>query len=576
MKMFLRFFKQYPKESVLAPLFKLLEACFDLLVPLVVAAIIDDGISGDGGKSLVFRMVIVLVILAFVGLVCAVAAQYFAAKAAVGGAARLRHDLFVHIQSFTYAQTDKVGTSTLMTRLTSDINQLQSGVNMTLRLLLRSPIIVFGAAILAFTVDTRLALIFIITIPVLAAVVFAIMLGGIPLYKKVQGRLDRVTGATRENLNGIRVIRAFCKEDEEVEKFNRINREQTAYQNKAGYLSSAMNPLTYIIINLATVILLQQGAFRMQIPGSDLTQGEMVALINYMSQILIELVKLANTVFLVTKAMACGNRVQAVLDMPAGHEFTADTATKEGSAVSFEHVSMSYHKGGEPSLRDVHFSVSPGQTVGIIGGTGSGKSTLVNLIPRFYDATEGRVTVLGRDVRSYQPDELRALIGVVPQKAVLFKGTIRDNLLWGKADASDLELWQALSTAQAADFVKEKDGQLDAPVAQRGKNFSGGQKQRLTVARALVGEKPILILDDSASALDFATEAHLRKALQALPHRPTTFIVSQRTASVRFADLIIVLDNGEVCGMGRHDDLMASCQVYREIYESQFKGGEGA
>ena len=572
MKVFFRFFKLYPKESVLSPLFKLLEACFDLLVPLVVASIIDKGIGGED-RGFIIRMTLVLVLLAGVGLSCSLCAQYFAAKAAVGTASKLRRELFTHMQSFTYAQTDAIGTSTMITRITSDINQLQSGINMTLRLFLRSPIIVLGAMVMAFTIHTKPALIFVAAIPLLSLVVFGVMLGGIPLFKKVQARLDRVTGVTRENLAGVRVIRAFCKEEEEIAEFAKVNREQTALQNKAGILSSLMNPLTYVIVNLAVILLIKQGGY--QVYDGEITQGELVALVNYMGQILVELVKLASTIFLVTKAVACGNRIGAVLDMPAGTEiFPSAKPADTGAAVTFENVTLTYHKGSHPSLSDIDFSVAPGQTVGIIGGTGSGKTSLVNLIPRFYDATEGRVTVNGRDVCSYDPAELRAHIGVVPQKAELFRGTIRTNLCWGKANATDEELWRALELAQAADFVRKKEGGLDAPVDQKGRNFSGGQKQRLTIARALVGEPEILILDDSASALDFVTDARLRTALKSLSHNPTTFIISQRTSSIRHADLIAVLEDGHIVGLGKHDELLNTCETYREIHMSQFKGGD--
>ncbi len=574
MKIFFRFFKLYPKESILAPLFKLLEACFDLLVPLVVAAIIDTGIGGDD-HGFIIRMTLVLVLLAVVGLSCALCAQYFAAKAAIGTASKLRRELFAHMQSFTYAQTDKIGTSTMITRITSDVNQVQSGINMTLRLFLRSPIIVLGAMVMAFTINTRSALIFAAAIPLLSLVVFGVMLGGIPLFKKVQARLDRVTGVTRENLAGVRVIRAFCKEEEEIADFAKVNREQTSLQNKAGILSSLMNPLTYVIVNIAVILLIKQGGY--QVYDGEITQGELVALVNYMGQILVELVKLASTIFLVTKAVACGNRIGAVLDMPAGTEiYPSDKPTEGDTAVTFENVTLTYHKGSHPSLSDIHFSVARGQTVGIIGGTGSGKTSLVNLIPRFYDATEGRVTVNGRDVRSYDPEDLRARIGVVPQKTELFRGSIRTNLCWGKGNATDEELWNALELAQAADFVREKEGGLDAPVEQKGRNFSGGQKQRLTIARALVGNPEILILDDSASALDFVTDARLRAALRALPYTPTTFIISQRTSSIRHADLIVVLEDGRIVGLGKHDGLLDTCNTYREIHMSQFKGGEGA
>ncbi len=580
MKIFLRCLGMYPKESVLAPLFKLLEACFDLCVPLVVAAIIDRGIGGND-PAFVWRMCGVLVLLAFVGLGWAITAQYFSAKAAVGSAARMRRELFAHMQSFTYAQTDRVGTSSMITRMTSDVNQLQSGVNITLRLLLRSPIIVFGAMIMAFTIDAKLALIFVAAIPLLAVVVFGVMLGGIPLYRRVQNRLDRVTAATRENLSGVRPIRAFRKEEQEIDRFAAANREQTSLQNKAGVLTAIMNPITYIMVNLAVILLIREGAFAVNAGG--ITQGQVVALVNYMGQILVELVKMATSIFTVTKAVACGNRIGAVLAMPTGMAVTpapdgtptpAEDARATAPAVVFDHVTMTYEGGGEPALQDVSFTANRGMTVGIIGGTGSGKTTLVNLIPRFYEATEGVVTVFGLPVESHDPAALRARIGIVPQKAELFKGTVRSNLCWGKATATDDELWEALEAAQAADFVRGKEGGLDAPVEQKGRNLSGGQKQRLTVARALVGRPELLILDDSASALDFATDAKLRKAIRGLPGDPTVFIISQRTSSIRACDLILVLDEGRAVGMGTHDELLTSCEVYREIHESQFKGGE--
>lgn len=578
MKIFMRFLREYPRESVLAPLFKLLEAIFDLCVPLVVAAIIDRGIRGEGGgdKPFILWMCGLLVVLAIVGLTCALTAQYFAARAAVGSATRLRHDLFAHIQSFTYAQTDRVGTATMVTRMTSDINQLQSGVNMTLRLLLRSPIIVVGAMIMAFAIDVDLAWIFVVIIPLLSIVVFGVMLGGIPLYRRVQNRLDKVTRLTRENLSGVRVIRAFNKEEEEIRNFRTVNNEQTHLQNKAGLLSAIMNPVTYVMVNFAVILLIRGGAVSVNV--GDLSQGEVVALVNYMGQILVELVKFASTTFLVTKAVACGNRIGAVLDMPAGMAVHAEngelTPDPAAPAVSFENVSLVYGENGAPSLHEINFSAERGCTVGIIGGTGSGKTSLVNLIPRFYEATEGRVSVLGQDVSTWDPDQLRAHIRVVPQRAELFKGTIRSNLLWGKPDATEEELWQALEAAQAADFVREREGGLDGVVEQRGRNFSGGQRQRLTIARALVGKADILILDDSASALDFATDARLRTALRELSPRPTTFIISQRTSSIHAADLILVLEDGRVVGMGNHEHLLETCEVYREIHESQFKGGE--
>ena len=576
MKIFLRCLGMYPKESILAPLFKLLEACFDLCVPLVVAAIIDQGIGGND-TALVWRLCGVLVLLAFVGLFWAITAQYFSARAAVGSAARMRRELFAHMQSFTYTQTDRMGTATMITRMTSDINQLQTGVNITLRLLLRSPIIVFGAMMMAFTIDTELALIFVAAIPLLSAVVFGVMLGGVPLYKRVQSRLDRVTAITRENLSGVRPIRAFRKEEEQIETFSAANTAQTSLQNKAGILTALMNPVTYVIVNLAVILLIRQGA--LAVDGGRITQGEVVALVNYMGQILVELVKLATSIFTVTKAVACGNRIGGVLAMPTGMAVSpapdgTPTPTTDTPAVVFDHVTMTYAGGGEPSLQDISFTARRGMTVGIIGGTGSGKSTLVNLIPRFYEATEGTVKVFGLPVECHDPAALRERIGVVPQKAELFKGTIRSNLCWGKKDATDAQLWAALEAAQAADFVREKEGGLDAPVEQKGRNLSGGQKQRLTIARALVGGPEILILDDSASALDFATDARLRAALRELAGDPTVFIISQRTSSLKAADLIMVLDEGRAVGMGTHDELMASCEVYREIHESQFKGGE--
>ena len=576
MKIFLRCLGMYPKESILAPLFKLLEACFDLCVPLVVAAIIDQGIGGND-TALVWRLCGVLVLLAFVGLFWAITAQYFSARAAVGSASRMRRELFAHMQSFTYTQTDRMGTATMITRMTSDINQLQTGVNITLRLLLRSPIIVFGAMIMAFTIDTELALIFVAAIPLLSAVVFGVMLGGVPLYKRVQSRLDRVTAITRENLSGVRPIRAFRKEEEQIETFSAANTAQTSLQNKAGILTALMNPVTYVIVNLAVILLIRQGA--LAVDGGRITQGEVVALVNYMGQILVELVKLATSIFTVTKAVACGNRIGGVLAMPTGMAVSpapdgTPTPAPDTPAVVFDHVTMTYAGGGEPSLQDISFTARRGMTVGIIGGTGSGKSTLVNLIPRFYEATEGTVRVFGLPVECHDPAALRERIGVVPQKAELFKGTVRSNLCWGKKDATDAQLWAALEAAQAADFVREKEGGLDAPVEQKGRNLSGGQKQRLTIARALVGSPEILILDDSASALDFATDARLRAALRELAGDPTVFIISQRTSSIKAADLIMVLDEGRAVGMGTHDELMASCEVYREIHESQFKGGE--
>lgn len=587
MKKLLRFMKHYKKESVLAPLFKMLEASFELFVPLVMAAIVDTGIK-NADIPYILKMGLMLVLLALVGLASAATAQYFSARAAVGFAAELKHALFEHIQSMSYAETDKNGTSTLITRLTSDINQLQSGVNLVLRLFLRSPIVVFGAMIMAFTIDVKAALIFVVTIPALSVVVFGIMLVSIPLYKKVQAALDKVLGITRENLSGVRVIRAFSREEEEKEMFAGYNASLTDIQNFVGKISALMNPVTYIIVNVATIVLIYTGA--VQVDEGILTQGEVIALVNYMSQILVELVKLANLIITVTKAVACGNRIQTVFEQPSGMKvYTEEEATdaavytkaaEKADAVAadvkvrFDHTNLCYPGAGADSLTDIDVAVKKGETVGIIGGTGSGKSSLVQMIPRFYDATAGRVLVDGKDVKTYDPAKLKEKIGVVPQKAVLFRGSIRDNIRWGKEDATDEEIWQALSAAQAKSFVEEKDGGLDFMVVQGGKNLSGGQKQRLTIARALVKQPEILILDDSASALDYATDAALRKSIKELDKDMTVFIVSQRTASVLHADKIIVLEDGEVVGIGTHEELLASCPVYKEIHESQnSKGG---
>ena len=581
MKKLLRFMKHYKKETVLAPLFKMLEASFELFVPLVMAAIVDAGIK-NADIPYILKMGLMLVALALIGLATAATAQYFSARAAVGFAAELKHALFEHIQSMSYSETDKTGTSTLITRLTSDINQVQSGVNLVLRLFLRSPIVVFGAMIMAFTIDVKAALIFVVTIPALSVVVFGIMLVSIPLYKKVQAALDKVLGITRENLSGVRVIRAFGREEEEVELFAGYNLSLMDIQNFVGKISALMNPVTYIIVNVATIVLIYTGA--VQVDEGILTQGEVIALVNYMSQILVELVKLANLIITVTKAVACGNRIQTVFDQPSGmkiyteEEALAAAAMKVSEAgnakVVFEHANLCYPGAGADSLIDIHVSVNKGETVGIIGGTGSGKSSLVQMIPRFYDATAGRVLVDGKDVKTYQPEELRDKIGIVPQKAVLFRGSIRDNIRWGKEDASDEEIKKALSAAQALSFVEEKEGGLDFLVAQGGKNLSGGQKQRLTIARALVMQPEILILDDSASALDYATDAALRKSIKELDPEMTVFIVSQRTASVLHADKIIVLEDGEVAGIGTHEELLVSCPVYKEIHDSQIsKGG---
>ena len=568
MKKLFSYLKDYRRESVLGPLFKLLEASFELIVPLVVAAIIDRGI-GAADKGYILRMCLVLVALGLIGLVCSVTAQYFAAKASVGFVTKLRHALYSHIQRFSYQTLDRVGISTLITRMTSDMNQVQTGLNLALRLLLRSPFVVFGALIMAFTIDAKAALWFAAAIPALSVVVFGIMLVSIPLYKKVQGLLDQVLAATRENLTGVRVLRAFGKEDAEVAAFERKNEALTAMQKHVGHISALMNPVTYVIINLAILLLIHTGALRVE--AGVITQGAVVALYNYMSQILVELIKLANLIINITKSVACGKRIQSVLDMPAGEAVQADAPRGDARyRVQFEHAGIRYNEGADESLSDVNLAVRPGETVGVIGGTGSGKSTLVQLIPRFYEATQGRVLVDGIDVRALDPAQLRARIGIVPQKAVLFKGTIRENLLWGNASATDEQLMQAVHTAQADDVLRAKGG-LDAEIEQAGRNLSGGQRQRLTIARALVRRPDILILDDSASALDFATDAALRKALRELDYRPTVFIVSQRTSSIRHADRIVVLDDGRAAGIGTHDELLENCQVYREIYDSQFK-----
>lgn len=566
MKKLLAYLKGYEKESILGPLFKLLEASFELIVPLVVAAMIDRGI-GQGNKGYAGRMTLLLIALGLVGLVCSVTAQYFAAKASVGFVTRLRHALMEHLQKFTYAQLDKVGSSTLITRMTSDMNQVQTGMNLALRLLLRSPFVVFGAMIMAFFVDAKAAMVFVVAIPLLSVVVFGIMLLTIPLYKKVQARLDGVTGVTRENLSGVRVLRAFGKEEAEKAEFREKNQGLTTLQKKVGRVSSLMNPLTYAMINGAIVALIYQGALR--VDAGALTQGQVVALYNYMSQILVELIKMANLIINMTKAAACGGRIQSILDMPAGAEKL--DGGKEGGdcAVEFRNVCLKYPGAAEDSLTDLTFRVPRGQTVGVIGGTGSGKSSLINLIPRFYDATGGQVLVDGRDVRAWEPQKLRRRIGVVPQKAELFAGSIRDNLKWGDEDADDAALLAAAEAAQAGDVVRNKGG-LDAWIEQHGRNLSGGQRQRLTIARALVRRPEILILDDSASALDYATDAALRSALAHLDWRPTVFIVSQRTSSIRHANLILVLEDGKVAGMGTHGELMENCPVYREIHESQF------
>lgn len=571
MKKLLVYLKTYKKETILAPLFKMLEALFELFVPLVIAAIIDTGIENKDVPYIV-RMAIVLVVLAIVGLTCSLTAQYFSAKAAVGFAAKLKSALFAHIESLSFKEIDTLGTSTLITRMTSDINQVQSGVNLVLRLFLRSPFIVFGAMIMAFTIDVKAALIFVVAIPLLAIVVFGIMLVSIPLFKKVQGALDSVLGITRQNLTGVRVIRAFNKEQSEIENFDEKNAVLTGLQKFVGKISALMNPVTFIIVNGAIAALIWVGALR--VDAGILSQGQVVALVNYMSQILVELVKLANLIITVTKAVACGNRIQSVFEIKPSMEEGSrrySASSKDGYAVEFKNVNLCYNEGADNSLTGIDFSVRKGETVGVIGGTGSGKSSLVGLIPRFYDATQGQVLVDGVNVNEYSFDELREHVGIVMQKAVLFKGTIRENLKWGKNDATDEELWAAIDAAQAREFVETKDGGLDFEIAQGGKNLSGGQKQRLTIARALVRNPDILILDDSASALDYATDAKLRAAIAALPGNMTVFIVSQRTASIMHADKIIVLDDGKIVGMGTQEELLENCEVYKEIYNSQFK-----
>ncbi len=569
MKKLLVYLKGYEKETVLAPLFKMLEALFELFVPLVMAAVIDTGIA-RGDRGYIVRMCLLLIALGIIGLVCSITAQFFAARAATGFSTRLRHALFSHIQGLSYTEMDTVGTSTLITRMTSDINQVQSGVNLVLRLFLRSPFIVFGAMIMAFTVDTKAAWIFVVTIPLLSIVVFGIMLWTMPLYKRVQAALDSVLRLTRENLSGVRVIRAFNKEKEEQAHFQEQNEKLTGLQKFVGRISGLMNPITYVIVNGAIVVLLYTGALR--VDGGVLTQGAVVALVNYMSQILVELVKLANLIITVTKAIACGNRIQGVFEVENSLRPGAYTGQEnQNHSVEFDRVGLTYAGASNESLTDISFRAVTGETVGVIGGTGSGKTSLVNLIPRFYDATRGAVLYDGKDVKEYDPQELRKKIGIVPQKAVLFAGTIADNLRWGKPDATEEEMWEALTIAQAKEFVEKKDGKLSAVVAQGGKNLSGGQRQRLTIARALIRRPEVLILDDSASALDFATDAALRRAIAGMKERPITFIVSQRTSSILHADRIVVLDDGEIAGIGTHEQLLSCCPVYQEIYDSQFR-----
>lgn len=573
------YLKDYKKESILAPLFKLLEAFFELMVPLVMANIIDYGIS-NRNMGYIGKMGLLLLLLGVVGLASSITAQFFAAKAAVGVSTKLRQALFDHIEDLSFTDIDKAGTSTMITRMTSDVNQVQSGINMTLRLFLRSPIIVFGAMIMAFTIDVKCALIFVVAIPLLSIVVFGIILSTIPMYKKVQSRLDQVLGITRENLTGVRVIRAFHQEAKEEERFRENNEALSAMQIFVGKISACMNPVTYIIVNGAIIALIYTGAVQVNI--GNLSQGEVVAIINYMNQILVELVKLANLIVTMTKALACADRVASVFEIGADAAYVgaqnqklADKVDKSAPFLDFKHVSLTYQGAGAPTLQDMNFTVNRGDTVGIIGGTGSGKTSLVNLIPGFYPATEGEILLEGRDIKTMSDEELRGRIGVVPQKAVLFKGTIRSNLRWGKPDATEEEMWKALELAQASEVVEGKDGKLDATVAQNGKNFSGGQRQRLTIARALVRNPEILILDDSASALDYATDAKLRAALRTLEDKTTTFIVSQRASTIRHADKIIVLDDGEIAGVGTHDELLKDCTVYQEIYYSQYPEQRG-
>ena len=574
MKKLLYFMKDYKKESVLAPLFKMLEAFFELFVPLVVASIIDDGIvPKDSGH--IIRMCLLLLVLAAVGLTCSITAQYFAAKSAVGAATGIRYELFTHIQTLGYEEMDMVGTSTLITRMTSDINQVQNGINLVLRLFLRSPFIVFGAMIMAFTIDVKAAMIFVVAIILLSIVVFGVMFITKPLYKKVQSGLDTILGTTRENLTGVRVIRAFHQEQAEYNKFLAENEELTSLQKLAGKISGLTNPLTFIIINFAILVLIHTGAVRVSL--GTLSQGQVVALYNYMSQILVELIKLANLIISVTKAMACFNRIQDVFHIEPSMKEGTKTVAAAGNttpAVEFKNVSFTYAGGGDHAVENISFKAMPGQTIGIIGGTGSGKSTLVNLIPRFYDVSEGEVDIAGKNIQDYTYGSLRNTISVVPQKAQLFAGTIRDNLTFGCPDATEEQIEEALAISQAKEFVDTKEGRLDAKIEQGGKNLSGGQRQRLTLARALVPQSDILIMDDSASALDYATDARLRKAIQDMKRKPTVFIVSQRTSSIQNADMILVLDDGKIAGQGTHEQLLKSCNIYREIYETQFKKEE--
>lgn len=568
MRKLFTYLSDYKKESIIAPLFKMLEALFDLFVPLVVAGIINNGIL-KGDRTYIVRMCLVLILLAVVGMACAILAQYFAAKAAVGFSTKLRGALFAHIQKLSFTELDTLGTSALMNRMTSDVNQLQNGVNMALRLLLRSPFIVFGAMILAFFVNKKAAWVFVVVIPVLSVIVFGIILATMPMYKKVQERLDHVLRITRENLTGVRVIRAFHTEKDETKRFHQANHELVEQQTAVGKISALMNPLTFVTINLGVIALLSIGGDK--VDTGSMKQGDVVALLDYMSQILVELVKLANTIILLSKAFASAKRVQSVLDVPSSMQFPTQTEGErmQGPTVEFAHVDFTYAGAGDQSLSDIDFSVEEGQTVGVIGGTGSGKSTLVHLLTRFYDATDGQIRLFGKDIRSYGEEELRHMVGIVLQKAVLFHGTIRENLQWGDPFASDEEIWKMLEIAQAKEIVEKKADGLDEIVEQGGRNLSGGQRQRLAIARTLLMKPKILILDDSSSALDYATDAALRNAIRQLEHAPTTFVVSQRTASLQHADVILVLDEGKLVGKGTHDELLNNCPVYREIYESQ-------
>lgn len=570
MKDLIKYLRHYIKESILAPLFKMLEASFELFVPLVMAAIIDTGIK-NSDKPYIFKMGMVLVGLAIVGFISALTAQYFAAKAAVGFGKELRGDLYRHINTLSYSEIDKIGTSTLITRLTADVNQMQTAVNLFLRLFLRSPFIVIGAVVMAFTVDPKTAIIFAVSIPMLAVVVFGIMFYSVPIYKKVQNRLDSVMRMTRENLSGVRVIRAFNHEQREIEDFDKCSEELKDMQLYGGKISAYLNPITYVIVNLSIVLIIYVGGLR--VDTGRLTQGEVISLINYMSQVLVELIKLSNLIINLTKSVACGNRINDVFKIKPSINDGSGIKTENDTAVEFDHVSATYAGSNEKSLDSLTLNVPRGSTVGIIGATGSGKTTLINLIPRFYDVSGGSLKVNGTDVRNYNVDELRKLVGVVPQKAALVSGTVRDNMKWGKHDATDEDINAALKTAQALDFINDKDG-LDTKILQGGKNLSGGQIQRLTIARALVRKPEILILDDSSSALDFATDAALRRAIKSDTDNMTVFIVSQRFSTIKNADMIIVLDDGKVCGIGKHDELFESCEEYRDICESQLSSKE--